>query len=56
MLKSTKLKDKYKSKQNCSGRRRTERAQENINLPQERLIKDLGISARKNGLGIIKST
>ena len=38
-----------------SGRRRTERTQENINLLQDKLIKDLRISARKNGLDI-KST
>ena len=33
-----------------SGRRRTERTQENINLLQEKLIRDPKISARKNGL------
>ena len=39
-----------------SGRRRTECAQENINLFQEKLIKNSRISARKNGLDISKST
>ena len=39
-----------------SGRRRTERTQENINLPQEQLIKDQRISARKNGLDISEKT
>ena len=39
-----------------SGRRRTERTQENINLLQEKLIEDPRISARKNGLDISKSS
>ena len=39
-----------------SGCRRTERAQENINHLQEKLIEDPRISARKNSLGISKST
>ena len=39
-----------------SGRRRTERAQENINLLQGKLTDDLRISSRKNGLNISKST
>ena len=37
-------------------RRRTERTQENITFFQEKLIEDPRISARKNGLGISKST
>ena len=39
-----------------SGRKRTERAQENINLLQEKLFEDQRVSARKNGLDISKST
>ena len=39
-----------------SGGRRTERAQEIINLLQEKLIEDSRISASKNGLDISKST
>ena len=39
-----------------SGRRRTERTQENTNLLQEKLIEDTRISARKNGSEISKST
>ena len=39
-----------------SCRRRTERTQENINFLQEKLIKDLRISAINNGLDISKST
>ena len=39
-----------------SGRRRTERTQENINFLQEKLIEDPRISARKNSLDISKST
>ena len=38
-----------------SGRRKTERTQENINLIQEKLIDDPRISARKNGLDISTS-
>ena len=41
---------------NRSGRMRTERTQENINLLQEKLIEDPRISAKKNGLDISKST
>ena len=39
-----------------SGRRRTERIQENINLLKEKVIEDQRISARKNGLDTSKST
>ena len=39
-----------------SGRRRTGRTKENINLLQENLVEDPRISARKNGLNISKST
>ena len=39
-----------------SGRRRTERTQENIKLLQEKLIEDLRISAIKNGLDISERT
>ena len=39
-----------------SGRRRTERTQESINLLQEKLIEDPRISIKKNGLDISKST
>ena len=39
-----------------AGRRRTERTQENINIFQEKLIDDLIISARRNGLDISEST
>ena len=39
-----------------SGRRRTERTQENIYLLQEKLIENQRKSARKNGLDISKST
>ena len=35
-----------------SGSKETKRKQKNINLLQEKLIKDLRISARKNDLGI----
>ena len=47
---------KFKSNKDCSDRRRTECTQENINLHPEKLNQDPGISARKNGLGISKST
>ena len=40
------------SNKDRSGHRRTERTQENINLPQEKLIEDSKISAKKNGLDI----
>ena len=39
-----------------SCRRRTERTQININLPQEKLIEDPRISARKNALDISEIT
>ena len=39
-----------------SGRRRTERTQEDINLIQEKFIEDPRISAIKNGSDISKST
>ena len=39
-----------------SGRRRTERTQENINLLQENLIEDSRTSATKIGLSICRST
>ena len=39
-----------------SGRMRSERTLENINILQEKLIDDLRISVRKNGLNISKST
>ena len=38
------------------GRRRTERIQEIINLPQEMLIENPRVSARKNDMDISKST
>ena len=47
---------KFKSKQDRSNGRRTERTQENINLLQEKLIEDSRISAGKNGSYISKST
>ena len=39
-----------------SGRKRTERTQENINLFQEKFIDDPRISARNNGFDISKTT
>ena len=50
MLKSTGLKDQVLSlNKDRSGRMRTERTQENINLLREKHIEDTRISARKNG-------
>ena len=56
MLKVQDWKIKLNLNKDRSGRRRTERTQDNINFLQEKLIEDLRISARMNGFVISKST